>query len=79
MTTAKESESSLSKMICLSAAGAGVAGIAVRIYGINRSLWQDEFGTLWAIEGSFSQLVERVNAFQGQSLSYYSPPMESTF
>jgi Dolichyl-phosphate-mannose-protein mannosyltransferase len=72
MATAKESESSLSKMVCLSAAAAGVAGMAVRIYGINRSLWLDEFGTLWAIEGSFSQLVERVNAFQGQSLSYYS-------
>jgi mannosyltransferase len=72
MTTAKESESSLSKMIYLFAASAGVAGIAVRLYGFNRSLWLDEFGTLWTIEGSFSQLVERVNAFQGQSLSYYS-------
>jgi Dolichyl-phosphate-mannose-protein mannosyltransferase len=72
MTTIKESESSLSKLIYLFAAGAGVVGTAVRIYGFDRSLWLDEFGTLWTIEGSFSQLIERVNAFQGQSLSYYS-------
>ena len=44
----------------------------MRLYGFNRSLWLDEFGTLWAVEGSMGQLLERVQAFHGQSPFYYS-------
>ena len=71
-TATEDSQSSLSTTTCLFAVVAGVAGLSLRLYGFNRSLWLDEFGTLWAIEGSFSQMWERVNAFQGQSPFYYS-------
>ena len=50
----------------------GLFGLFLRLYGLNRSLWLDEFGTLWAVEGSMGQLLERVQAFHGQSPFYYS-------
>jgi predicted membrane-bound mannosyltransferase len=68
----RDSQSSLSATAYLFAVAGGVAGLTFRLYGFNRSLWLDEFGTLWAIEGSFSQMWERANAFQGQSPFYYS-------
>ena len=69
---AENSASSLSTIVYLCATVAGIAGLSFRLYGFSRSLWLDEFGTLWAVEGSFSQMWERVNAFQGQSPFYYS-------
>src|SRR5262245_11446011 len=66
-----ESELSSSKIAFIFAVVASIVGLTFRLYGFNRSLWLDEFGTLWVIEGSFSQLMERVNAFQGQSPLYY--------
>jgi hypothetical protein len=50
----------------------GLFGLFLRLYGFNRSLWLDEFGTLWAVEGTMGQLLERVQAFHGQSPFYYS-------
>src|SRR5215471_18766895 len=66
-----QSELSLSKVAFIFVVVASIVGLAFRLYGFNRSLWLDEFGTLWVIDGSFSQLMERVNAFQGQSPLYY--------
>jgi len=71
MPAAENSESNLTKMVYIFTVVAGIAGLTFRLYGFNRSLWLDEFGTLWAVEGSFSQLLERVDAFQGQSAFYY--------
>ena len=49
------------------------AGIAVRLYGLDRSLWLDEFGTLWAVEADFASLIDRVfSLHQGQTPLYYS-------
>jgi hypothetical protein len=50
----------------------GLFGLFLRLYGFNRSLWLDEFGTLWAVEGSMGTLLERVRTFHGQSPFYYS-------
>jgi len=36
-----------------------------------RSLWIDEFGTLWVVEGTLRTAWERALAFQGQSPLYY--------
>ena len=49
----------------------GAIGFVLRLYGINNSLWLDEFGTLWTVEGDFSQVVRRSLSFQGQSPFYY--------
>jgi Dolichyl-phosphate-mannose-protein mannosyltransferase len=49
----------------------GVIGLVVRLYGINNSLWLDEFGTLWTIEGDLLEVVRRAFSFQGQSPFYY--------
>ena len=50
----------------------GVAGIAFRLYGLDRSLWLDEFGTLWVVEANFASLIDRVFSFQGQTPFYYT-------
>ena len=49
----------------------GVIGFVLRFYGMNNSLWLDEFGTLWTVEGDFLQVVRRAFSFQGQSPFYY--------
>jgi uncharacterized membrane protein len=49
----------------------GLAGLFLRLYGLDRSFWLDEFGTLWTVEGSMAQLLERVYTFHGQSPLYY--------
>ena len=71
MTADGESKLGSSKFAFVFAAFAGIVGLVFRLHGFNRSLWLDEFGTLWVIEGGFSQLMERVNTFQGQSPLYY--------
>lgn len=48
-----------------------MAGWFPRLYGFDRSLWLDEFGTLWAIERDFTSAIERVFGFHGQSPLYY--------
>jgi hypothetical protein len=48
-----------------------VAGAIARLWGITGSLWIDEFSTLWVIEGSASDVAERVRTFQGQTPLYY--------
>ncbi len=50
----------------------GMAGIAFRLYGLDRSLWLDEFGTLWVVEANFASLIDRVFSFQGQTPFYYT-------
>ena len=49
----------------------GLAGLALRLFGITGSLWLDEFGTLWTVEGSLRQVFQRSLAFHGQSPLYY--------
>ncbi len=51
---------------------AAVAGGFLRLYGLDRSLWLDEFGTLWVAEGSLTALTDRGASFQAQSPFYYS-------
>lgn len=61
-----------SRALNVFALGCGIVGLLFRTYGLNGSLWLDEFGTLWVVEGTFSELVRRVHTFQGQSMFYYS-------
>jgi hypothetical protein len=49
----------------------GILGLVLRLYGMSNSLWLDEFGTLWTVEGDFLQVVRRAFSFQGQSPFYY--------
>lgn len=53
------------------AAASGVLGLVFSIYGYDRSLWLDEFGTLWTIDGDLRQVIHRALSFQGQSPFYY--------
>jgi len=46
-------------------------GAAIRLVGFTRSLWLDEFGTLWAVESTFGQTWHRALSFHGQSPFYY--------
>lgn len=50
---------------------AAVLGLAIRLVGFGSSLWLDEFGTLWVVEGSLATAWERALAFHGQSPLYY--------
>jgi mannosyltransferase len=54
------------------AVAVAVLGVAIRALGMDASLWLDEFGTLWTVEGSLRQTWERALAFQGQSPLYYT-------
>ena len=51
-----------------------VSGILLRLDGLTSSLWLDEFGTYWVVEGDFVTMLERAWAFQGQSPLYYAFP-----
>ena len=51
-----------------------VVGIVLRFDGVTSSLWLDEFGTYWVVEGGFRSMLERSWAFQGQSPLYYAFP-----
>ncbi len=53
-------------------AGAAVAGLVCRLVGFDRSLWIDEFGTLWTVESSFRDAWYRAVGFHGQSPLYYA-------
>jgi dolichyl-phosphate-mannose-protein mannosyltransferase len=46
-------------------------GLIGRLYGINSSLWLDEFGTLWCVTGDAGGTIERAQAFHGQTPFYY--------
>jgi len=47
-------------------------GVLVRLFGITRSLWLDEFGTLWVVESGLHETFRRALTFQGQSPFYYA-------
>ena len=52
------------------------AGVALTVLvclaaSLSRSLWIDEFGTLWAIEDSVAEAWSRALSFHGQSPLYY--------
>ena len=51
--------------------GACLLGLLVRLDGFDRSLWLDEFGTLWTVEDGAAETVRRAFSFQGQSPFYY--------
>jgi 4-amino-4-deoxy-L-arabinose transferase-like glycosyltransferase len=46
-------------------------GLIGRLYGINSSLWLDEFGTLWCVTGDAVGTIQRAQAFHGQTPFYY--------
>jgi mannosyltransferase len=46
-------------------------GTVARLWDLDRSLWRDEFGTLWAIEGGLAGSIRRVTDFHGQTPFYY--------
>jgi hypothetical protein len=48
-----------------------VIGLVARLFGIDRSLWLDEFSTLWSIEQGWRHVAARVMSFQGQTPVYY--------
>lgn len=48
-----------------------LAATALRLWGLDRSLWLDEFGTLWVVEEGLAEVVSRALSFQGQSPLYY--------
>ena len=52
----------------------GVLGLGFRLDGLGNSLWLDEFGTLWAVEGGLGTVMERVYEFHGQTPFYYVWP-----
>jgi hypothetical protein len=59
------------------AAAVTVAGsLAVLTFQVahHRSLWLDEFGTLWVIRGPLAEVATRVYGFHGQSPLYYYVP-----
>jgi hypothetical protein len=49
-----------------------VLGLLLRLDGIGSSLWLDEFGTLWAAEGSLATMWQRAFTFHGQTPLYYT-------
>ena len=49
-----------------------VLGLLLRLDGIGSSLWLDEFGTLWAAEGSLATTWQRAFTFHGQTPLYYT-------
>jgi len=53
------------------AAVVGAAALVCRLVGFDRSLWIDEFGTLWTTEASLRETWERAIGFHGQSPLYY--------
>ena len=52
--------------------GIAILGILLRLDGIGSSLWLDEFGTLWTVEGAFRDVASRAVAFHGQTPFYYA-------
>jgi len=50
----------------------GVLGLAIRLASIRRSLWLDEFSTLWAVDAGFGDMLHRVPTVMGQSPFYYA-------
>ena len=49
-------------------------GLWLRLDGIAASLWIDEFGTFWVVEGDVATMLSRAWRFQGQSPLYYLLP-----
>ena len=49
----------------------------LRLDGLTSSLWLDEFGTFWVVEGDFRTMLDRSWTFQGQSPLYYALPWAS--
>jgi 4-amino-4-deoxy-L-arabinose transferase-like glycosyltransferase len=49
----------------------GGLGLWFRLHDLDRSLWLDEFGTLWAIEAGVDESWSRVVSFHGQTPFYY--------
>lgn len=48
-----------------------LAGLAVRLYDLQNSLWLDEFSTLWTVEGTLRDVWTRVPQVMGQSPFYF--------
>lgn len=49
-------------------------GAYARLAHLRESLWLDEFGTLWVVEGDLGRTVSRTLEFQAQSPLYYVFP-----
>ena len=50
---------------------AATAGLIMRLDGVTASLWVDEFGTLWAVDGGFVETWRRALIFHRQTPFYY--------
>ena len=48
-----------------------IFGLGVRAFGLDSSLWLDEFSTLWCVEAGWGAIADRVAGFQGQTALYY--------
>jgi len=64
-------DAALSRSVIRVAISSGILGLFLRLYGFDRSLWLDEFGTLWTVEGDLHQVIQRAFSFHGQSPFYY--------
>jgi hypothetical protein len=51
-----------------------ILGVVVRADSLDASLWLDEFGTFWVVDGGFMSMLRRCWDFQGQSPLYYALP-----
>jgi len=49
-------------------------GALIRLASLHNSLWLDELSTLWAVEGTLSQLLQRVPQTMGMSSFYFFLP-----
>ena len=72
LATAGSSKKWLGRMAAGLVLVAALLGLAARLYGLDGSLWLDEFGTLWAVEGDLHQLIDRTLSFHGQAPFYYA-------
>jgi hypothetical protein len=52
-------------------------GLYLRLDSFAASLWLDEFGTFWVVEGDLATTIRRCWEFQGQSPFYYLLPWMS--
>ena len=60
-----------SSAFAVSAVVAIAGGLLARAYGLDESLWLDEFSTLWVIEAGWADIAGRVASFHGQTALYY--------
>lgn len=71
MIRSREPTTDIFRFECVVLGLAAALGSLLLLNDFGRSLWIDEFGTLWVVEGTLRTAWERALAFQGQSPLYY--------